>query len=142
MFFIDVLSFAIGESNSGSTHAAGGAGSGKPSFKDMSLTKYVDKATPALLSAVAKGTRIPKATLYVRNTNNAAAKPLTVLQYDLEEVLISSSNIGGTGDDSRITESITINYAKVTVSYVPVDSKGTAGAAIKSCFDITTNVAC
>ena len=48
---IDVLSWSWGVSNSGSAHVGRGAGSGKVSVQDFSFTKWMDRASPALLLA-------------------------------------------------------------------------------------------
>ena len=49
---IQVLSFSVGGSNSGSTHIGGGAGEGTANVQDMSLVKYTDIASPELLRRV------------------------------------------------------------------------------------------
>jgi type VI protein secretion system component Hcp len=48
---IDVLAWSWGVSQSGTFHQGGGGGSGKASFQDISVTKYVDKASNGLLRA-------------------------------------------------------------------------------------------
>ena len=39
---IDVLSWSWGASQSATTHMGGGGGSGKASFQDIHVTKYID----------------------------------------------------------------------------------------------------
>ena len=46
---IAILAWSWGVSNSGSAHLGGGAGSGKVNIQDLSLTKYIDVATPDLV---------------------------------------------------------------------------------------------
>ena len=47
---IDVLAWSWGhESQSGSMHVGGGGGAGKANIQDVSLTKYVDKASTNLI---------------------------------------------------------------------------------------------
>ena len=43
---IDVLAWSWGMSQTGTMHVGGGGGAGKVDVQDISLTKYVDKATP------------------------------------------------------------------------------------------------
>ena len=76
-----------GIANSGNAQIGGGAGAGKASCHDLSLTKYVDKASPKLMLNCAKGTHIPKATLFVRK---AGDKPLEYIKITMTEVLVSS----------------------------------------------------
>ena len=48
---IDVLAWSWGASNSGSFHTGGGGGAGKANFQDLSVTKYIDRASTALMLA-------------------------------------------------------------------------------------------
>jgi type VI secretion system secreted protein Hcp len=48
---IDVLAWSWGMSNSGTAHMGGGAGAGKANIQDVSLTKYVDASSAALMLA-------------------------------------------------------------------------------------------
>jgi type VI secretion system secreted protein Hcp len=55
---IQVQSFSLGVSNSGSTQVGGGAGAGRASFSDLSLSATLSKASPALALACASGQRL------------------------------------------------------------------------------------
>jgi type VI secretion system secreted protein Hcp len=134
---IDVLAWSWGASNSGSAHSGGGAGSGKANIQDLSLTKYIDASSPALLLACCKGTHIDKATLTMRK---AGDKPLEYLVIEFDEVLITSLSTGGSGGEDRLTENVTLNFAKFTLSYTPQDSKGVPGTAVPVNFDVAQNV--
>jgi hypothetical protein len=46
---IDVLAWSWGMSQSGTFHVGGGSGAGKVNVQDISITKYVDKASPILM---------------------------------------------------------------------------------------------
>jgi len=134
---IDVLSWSWGMSNSGSAHVGGGAGAGKANVQDLSFTKWVDKATPKLMLACCNGKHYPEALLTVRK---AGEKPVEYLKIKLSEVLITSLSTGGSGGEDRLTENVTLNFAKVHVDYTPQDEKGAAGTAIPMSWDIATNV--
>jgi len=134
---IDVLAWSWGASNSGSAHVGGGAGAGKVNVQDLSFTKYVDKTTPALLLATCNGKHFPEATLIVRK---AGEKPLEYITIKLTEVLVTSMSEGGSGGEDRLTENVTLNFAKVAYTYVPQDDKGGAGTAIPMSWDIAANV--
>src|ERR671911_322415 len=92
--WIDVLAWSWGMSNSGSAHHGGGSGSGKVNVQDLSFTKYIDKATPALQLACCNGKHFDKATLIVRK---AGESPLEYIKVSMNEVLISSVSTGGSG---------------------------------------------
>jgi type VI secretion system secreted protein Hcp len=65
---IDVLFWSWGMLNTGSAHAGGGAGTGKGYVKDLTVTKYVDKSSPALMLGCCSGTHYPSALLTVRES--------------------------------------------------------------------------
>ena len=134
---IDVLAWSWGMSQSGSMHHGGGGGSGKVNVQDLSFTKYVDKASPNLLAFCCSGKHFPDATLIVRK---AGDKPLEYLTVKIQDVLISSVSTGGSGGEDRLTENITLNFAKVKVSYQPQDKTGAkAGGPVEMGWDIEKN---
>ena len=134
---IDVLAWSWGISNSGTFHAGGGGGAGKANVQDLSFTKYIDKASPDLMLATCNGKHYPKATLIVRK---AGEKPLEYLTITLEEVLVTSLSTGGSGGEDRLTENVTLNFAKVTVDYKEQTPTGVAGATPSMSYDIAENV--
>ena len=135
---IDVLSWSWGMSQSGTTHMGGGGGAGKANFQDISLTKYVDKATNGLMTALAKGSHIDKCVLLVRKAGEGQQR---YIQITMEEVLVSSLSTGGSGGEDRLTENVTLNFAKVKFSYAVQDSKGGVAADADFGWDIAGNVA-
>ena len=136
---IDVLAWSWGVSNSGSAHVGGGAGAGKCSVQDLSLTKYMDSASTKLLNAACNGKHYPDALLIVRK---AGENPLEYLKIKLTEVLITSVSTGGSGGEDRLTENVTLNFAKVNVSYDVQDDKGGKGDHFEMGWDIAANVKC
>jgi len=133
---VDVLSWSWGLSNSGSGHVGGGAGAGKVNVQDLSFTKYVDSASPKLMLASCKGTHLKEALLTVRK---AGDKPLEYIKIKLTQVLVTSVTTGGSGGEDRLTENVTLNFAKVHLDYTPQDDKGAAGTAIPMEWDIAAN---
>jgi type VI secretion system secreted protein Hcp len=57
----------------------------------------------------------------------------------MEEVIVSSVSTGGSGGEDRLTENITINFAKVKVDYKEQTEKGGVGATPKMGWDIEAN---
>lgn len=108
-------------SNSGSAHTGGGAGAGKVNVQDLNFTKYIDFSSTGLQLACCNGKHFPKALLTVRK---AGEKPLEYLKITMEEVLVSAVSTGGSGGEDRLTENVTLNFAKVKVEYQKQDAKG------------------
>jgi len=135
---IDVLSWSWGMSQSGSTHYGSGGGSGKVNVQDISLTKWVDKASPVLMKMCCNGKHYPEALLTVRKAGENA---LEYIKIKMEDVLISSIQTGGGKGDDRLSENVTLNFAKVSVDYTPQKKDGSGDAAIKMGWDIAANKA-
>ncbi len=135
---IDVLAWSWGASQSGTTHVGGGSGAGKANFQDVSVTKWVDKSSHALLKAVAVGQHIKSALLTVRK---AGEKPLEYIKLTMKECLISSISTGGSGGEDRLTENITINFGEFKYEYTPQKEKGEADSVLPFQFDIAKNLA-
>jgi type VI secretion system secreted protein Hcp len=133
---IQILAFSFGATQSGSTHMGGGGGSGKVNFQDISFTKYIDKSTPILLQMVANGKHFKEGILTVRK---AGEHPLEYLKIKLNEILVSSYSSGGSGGEDRLTENVTLNFAKIDVSYSPQKADGTGDVAIVMNYDIPAN---
>ena len=133
---IDILSWSWGMSNSGSAHVGGGAGSGKVSVQDLSVTKYLDSSSAPLMLSCCNGEHFGSAVLTVRK---AGEKPLEYLTIKLQEVVITSVTTGASGGDDRLTENVTLNFAKVKVEYLPQEAKGGKGNMIPFGWDIAAN---
>jgi type VI secretion system secreted protein Hcp len=134
---IDVLAWSWGMSNSGSAQAGGGAGAGKVNVQDLSFTKYIDKSTPDLMLACCNGKHFEQALLTVRK---AGETPLEYLKIKMTEVLITSVSTGGSGGEDRLTENVTLNFAKVNLDYIEQTEKGGEGGKPKMGWDIAGNV--
>jgi type VI secretion system secreted protein Hcp len=134
---IDVLAWSWGMSQSGSMHVGGGAGSGKVNIQDVSLTKYVDKASPSLMRACCNGEHLTEATLTIRKAGKDA---LDYLKFKMSPVLVTSLSTGGSGGEDRLTENVSLNFAKVEVGYTPQKEDGTGDAEISLIWNIEKNV--
>jgi type VI secretion system secreted protein Hcp len=134
---IDVLAWSWGMSNSGSAQQGSGAGAGKVNVQDLSFTKYIDKSSPDLMLATCNGKHFDKALLTVRK---AGESPLEYLLITMEEVLISSVSTGGSGGEDRLTENVTLNFAKVKVQYKEQTPTGGVGDKPEMGWDIAENV--
>jgi type VI secretion system secreted protein Hcp len=135
---IDILAWSWGMSQSGTTHLGTGGGAGKVAVQDLSVTKYTDKGSHLLQSACAKGTHIPEAKLTVRK---AGDKPLEYIKITMSDVIITSVQMGGSGGEDRLTENVTLNFAKFKYEYTPQKPDGSGDATVEFGFDISANKA-
>ncbi len=135
---IDVLAWSWGASNSGNAHVGGGQGAGKVNVQDLSFTKYVDKSSPDLMLACCNGKHFPEAKLTVRK---AGENPLEYLIITMTDLIVTSVSTGGSGGEDRLTENVTLNFAKVKVDYTEQTAAGVAGDKPKMSWDIAGNAA-
>ena len=129
----DVLAWSWGMSQSGTMHVGGGGGSGKASFQDLSITKWVDLGSVTLMQACSKGTHISDGQLIVRK---AGDKPLEYIKLDMKEILVSSVSTGGSGGEDRLTENVSLNFREWKMTYTPQTKTGGAGGAVDFGFNI------
>lgn len=134
---INVLAWSWGIAQSGSLHVGGGGGAGMADVQDVSLTKYIDKASVDLMLACLNGTHLTEAILTVRK---AGEEPVDYLVITMSPVLVTSVSTGGSGGQDRLTENVTLNFAKVKVSYTPQKDDGSADAAIDFTWNIEQNI--
>jgi type VI secretion system secreted protein Hcp len=133
---IDLLSWQWGLSNSGTFHHGSGGGSGKASFQDVSVTKYIDAASPNIMLFCANGKHFAKGKIIVRK---AGENPLEYLTVSFEKALVTAYSTGGSGGAERITENVTLNFAKVKVEYITQSEKGGKGTPHAFGWDISSN---
>ena len=123
-------------SQSGSMHVGGGGGAGKVNVQDMSFTHWFDKASANLMLYCANGKHIPKATLVVRK---AGENPLEYIKITMTDVLVTSVSTGGSGGEDRLTENVSLNFAKVKVEYQEQAKDGTGQAGPEFGWNIEEN---
>ena len=132
---IDVESFSLGCTQSGSMAYGGGGGTGKVQFQDFHFNKRCDKASSKLMLACATGQHIKKAVLTVRK---AGGDQMEYLKITMEDCLVSSYQVGG-ASSTVPTEQCSINFAKITYDYTPQKADGTAEGKVSAGWDIKAN---
>ena len=131
---IEVLSFSWGVANAPNV-GAGGAGAGKATFRDLSFTHTIDKASPRLLQACATGAHFKDATITHRKAGKGQQEYLVV---KLNDVLITGVVHGGTSG-AAASETVSLVFAKVDFEYKPQKADGSLDAGIHFKFDIKSS---
>ena len=137
---IDILSFSLGFTQTGTGAYGGGSGGGKVSASDVSFVHRTDSASPLLIQNCCTGDHVDKAVLTVRKAGGASQ--LEYLVYTFEDVFISSVQPGGSagGADEIPLESFSLNYAKVSVDYQPQAAAGSGSGTVHGGWDLKQNV--
>jgi type VI secretion system secreted protein Hcp len=130
---IDVLGWNWGATNPGSARYGGGSGAGKVEFQVLSATKYVDKTSPTLFLALCNGRHFDEAALVVRK---AGEKPLEYLKITMTQMKVAQLVTGGSGGKDRVTEDLTLHFAKFKMEYKEQSESGTGGARTMMGWDI------
>ena len=95
--------------------------SGKPSHQDMTVTKYLDSASPVLNQSCCEGKMFPQVDIVIGRDDHGAVAEL--MRYTLKNVAISSISIGGGGGDKPV-ETLTLNYNQISWNYSAQRQKG------------------
>src|SRR5580765_1775669 len=118
-----MLAYSWGVSNSGTTHIGGGAGAGKANVQDISITHVTDASTVELLKKVTQGNHYPTVVVTANDPGTSAK-----FVYELEDVLVTSVSLGGSGGKGGFTDNLKLNFAKVTWTYTDAAGISTSGS--------------
>jgi type VI secretion system secreted protein Hcp len=113
---IDVIGWSFGLTNPASFALGQGGQQSKPTFSDLHITKYVDKATAALCNAAATGKHIKDGILTCRKAIGDNDK-LEYLKWTLTDVLVTSVQHSGSGGEQYVHESVSLTCAVVELTY-------------------------
>ncbi len=121
--WIDVISF-------NQKHSAPVEGSGlvrqrgAVAFQDVLIVKTIDKASPKLAEALCIGTVFPKVEIHLTSSYTDAGR-VAYLVYELKNVLVTSYNVGGSGQSEDVpTEQVSLNFEEIKVTYTECDDTG------------------
>jgi type VI secretion system secreted protein Hcp len=95
--------------------------------QQLSLTKWVDAATPTLASHAVLGQPSASAKLTVRKEGK---ETIDVLVVTFDNLTPTSTSTGGSGGEDRLTENVTFAFTTATLTYTPQKPDGTAGTAV------------
>jgi type VI secretion system secreted protein Hcp len=130
---IDVLAWSWGVENTGTTHMGSGSGAGKASFKNVTITKFVDKSSPLLMQACALGKHFKEARLLCRRAGGKQNEYLTIL---MKDVMVTTYKTGGSGGEDVLTENVELNFGAFEYKYTPQLASGEPGPDIPFNYDI------
>lgn len=134
---IDILGWQWGLANTGTFHHGSGGGAGKATFNDVTITKFIDAASPNIMQYCANGKHFAKGKIIVRKAGGDSA--LEYLTLEFQNVLVTSYTTGGGSGQERLTENVALNFAHVKVEYTAQSDKGGKGTAQVFSWDIAKN---
>jgi type VI secretion system secreted protein Hcp len=91
-------------------------------LQDLSFTKYTDKASTALLTALRDHTVYPTITFRF-----ARADGQVYQTYQLTNAVPSSISMGGSAGEPRTSENVSMTFSQLVATYTFFDESGKAG---------------
>jgi type VI secretion system secreted protein Hcp len=93
-------------------------------FQDITISKSLDKASPKLAEAVAKGKVFPKVEIHVTRSYTDKGRQ-TYYLYELKNVMVTAYQVGGAVQSSDIPmESLALNFEEIKVEYKEAGADG------------------
>lgn len=139
--WIEVFSFSNGASNPSSVAFGTGSGAGKVDLSSLSIQKQLDKASPFMFSNCCAGTHVATGNLIVREATGDIKGGKIYFQYDMTEVFIDSISWGGAAGGGKPSESVSMSFKSIMVTYWPQNADGTLGSQIPKGWDVSKNAA-
>jgi type VI secretion system secreted protein Hcp len=135
---ITIESYSFGASNAGSfNRGGGGAAAGKVSMQDFHFVMRINKASPSLMLACAKGEHIKQAILIARKAGKGQQD---FMKWTFTDLLISSYQHGGSSGDLIPTDQFSLSFAKIEIEYKPQRPDGGLDAGITAGWDLKANL--
>ena len=134
--WIDVLAWGYSVNQTSSMHSGGGGGTGKASFGDLSWDHYIDRASPTLMKYCASGEHIPEVILSCCKSGGGQQEYMRVT---LNDCIVTSVSPMGNTSSPRVTERVSLAYAKIRVEVKEQNANGTMGATVTGEWDIKQN---
>jgi type VI secretion system secreted protein Hcp len=108
----------------------------KPNHQDMTVTKYLDAASPVLNQTCCEGKSFPQVDIVVGRNDDG--KVIEMMRYTLKNVLISSISVGGGGGDKPV-ETMTLNYNDIAWKFTSQHSEVGQNEVVNGSWNLATN---
>jgi type VI secretion system secreted protein Hcp len=124
----DHKNWSILGSFSQALHKTGGGKTGSTrrggdvQFDDLHVVKEVDKSSPKLAEAVAKGKVFPKVEIHITASYTDQGR-VTYYAYELKNVQVTTYQVSGV-PENRPQESMSLNFEEIKVTYTETDNAG------------------
>ena len=135
---VENFQFGVGRAISVSAEGAD-RDTSNPSFSEVSIAKAMDIASPQLFIEAACGKAMNSVTFHWVQTGGKDAKGQHFLEVVLKKPILSSYSAASAGE--RPSESLSINYNEIQVTYSPFEEGGTAKPGKPKGYDLKANKA-
>ncbi len=125
-FEIKEFSFGI-ENTLNISSASTGAGAGKAEFKEFTIKKQTDNASPGLALTCGMGGHYEEVQLRLRKSGAKSTGGDVYLSYDFKLVAVKSVEWTGSSGDDVPEETVVFEYGALQITYRPQNKDGTLG---------------
>jgi type VI secretion system secreted protein Hcp len=140
--YFEIDSWGFNVMMHGTQQTGAGMAVGKATFGDFNCTKSVDKASPKLMEACAKGTHLGSATLVARKQGRASGELEEFATWKFTNLVITSVQSLGSGVGGGLpSESLGFAYEKLEFKYDVKKADGSSEGWQGASFDSKTNLA-
>jgi len=129
---VDSLQWGIGRAISSEIGKAADRESSQPSISEITVSKSMDEASPYLFTEACTGDG-KTVTIDICKTGQAVE---AFMSYELENCMLSGYSVSSGGD--RPTETISLSFTKITMTYTPTLETGELGDPIPAGYDMET----
>jgi len=120
---IDILSYSWGGSQVTGVAGTGGSGAGRANLSDLSVSKYLDKASSKIFKALISGAHIATGVLSSVKAGTDVTKPFLTLSF--KELFVTSQQISASSETP--VESVSFSYNEIKVEYFQQDARNQLG---------------
>jgi len=132
--YVDSVQWGVGRGISVQTGRAFNRESSEPSVSEVTITKTTDGSSPKLFQLATGMDPVGKKVVIDLVTSGSPGE--TFLTYTLTNSLVSSYSASSGGEAP--SESISFNFTKIEVKYIPQDEKMEGAAPIIASYDLAT----
>ncbi len=120
----DISSFGQGMTQPGGGTTGATRRRGDVILENFSVSKELDKASPKVAEAICKGKVFPKVEIDLTASYTDAGR-VTYYRYELKNVMVTSYNIGGSGQSEDVPmEDFSLNFEEIKVTYTECGPDG------------------
>jgi type VI secretion system secreted protein Hcp len=137
--WIELDSWSWGVDNPATFATGQGGQATQAHISSLNIMKTVDKASVALFKNSTTGKHIGSATLSCMKLDGD--QRIEFLKVDFTDLMVSSLQWSGAGEDNQVAESVALVFAKFKQSYKVQEDTGSAGGNTDFGFNVQTSEA-
>ncbi len=133
---VESLNWGVGRAISTMAGSTKNREASEPSVAEVTIAKQMDGSSVYLFQESCTGQAGKEVKIHMVSTGSPGQ---TYLEYTLSDTLVSGYSVSSGGD--RPMESVTLNFNKVLMKYIPLESNNESGSPITKGYDLVTTKA-